>query len=116
MLESADEDPYLDLTKELEAISGRNVLEQITLDIDIDTDHTCTTDPTKWAQLDGILSTANGFPFLRRVEVKVTLWCYCERGHKEFLGKMWDIGQNEFSWLVAAKQVEFTFNAQVELI
>jgi len=116
MLDSADEDPYLDLTRELEAISGRNVLEEIIIDIDIETDDTCTTDPTKWAQLDDILSMANGFPFLRHVDVKVTSWCYCGLGHKEFLEKMWDIGQNEFSRLVAAKQVEFTFNAQVELI
>lgn len=116
MLDSADEDPYLDLTRELEAISGRNVLEEIIIDIDIETDDTCTTDPTKWAQLDDILSMANGFPFLRRVDVKVTSWCYCGLGHKEFLEKMWDIGQNEFSRLVATKQVEFTFDVQVELI
>jgi hypothetical protein len=116
MLESADEDPYLDLTRELEAISGRNVLEEIIIDIDIETDDTCTTDPTKWAQLDDILSMANGFPFLRRVDVKVTFWCYCGLGHEEFLEKMWDIGQNQFSRLVATKQVEFTFNTQVELI
>jgi hypothetical protein len=116
MVESAEEDPYLDLTKELEAISGRNVLEEIIIDIDIETDHTCTTDPAKWAQLDEILSMANGFPCLRRVDVKVTFWCYCGLGHKEFMEKMWDIGQNEFSRLLAANQVEFTFNAQVELI
>jgi len=113
LLETANEDPYLDLTKELEAIAGKNVLEQIILDINIETDRTCSTDPTKWAYLDRVLSSTNGFPFLHRVEVEITFWCYCDGDHEEFLGKMWDIGRNKFPWLVSAKQIEFKFDVVV---
>jgi len=114
LLETANEDPYLDLSKELEVISGKNVLEQIIIDINIETDRTCSTDPTKWAYLDSVLSTANGFPFLQRVDVKITFWCYCGGGHQEFLGKIWDIGWNEFPWLASANQIEFKFDVIVE--
>lgn len=113
LLETANEDPYLDLTKELEVIAGKNVLEQIILDINIETDSTCSTDPTKWAYLDNVLSSKDGFPFLHRVEVKITFWCYCEGDHEEFLRKMWDIGRNKFPWLASAKQIEFKFDVIV---
>lgn len=116
LLESSDADPYLNLTKELEEISGRNVLEELVFDIAIDTDRDYTPDPGQWAQLDVALSMADGFPLLRHVRVTTTLYCYCHLGHQEIVRKMWDIGRNGFPRLVAAEQVEFIFNAQVELL
>jgi len=115
MLETAHEDPYLNLTKELEAIAGKNNLEQIVIDIGVETDRVCTTDPTKWAQLDDVLSIDNGFPFLRCVEVTIAFWAQWNN-HEEYLQKMWDIGRNAFPWLVAAKQIEFKFDVKVRFI
>lgn len=118
MLQSVDIDPYLGLTKELEAISGRNVLEQIVLDIaiSIDTDRHYTISPRKWGELDVVLSVADGFPLLHRLEVTITLHCYCHLGHQESLEKVWDIGRSEFPRLVAAGKVEFIFDARIELL
>jgi len=110
-LETEDKDPYIHLTKELEAIAGKNALEQIIINIEIEIDDTCTTDPTKWAQLDDVLSTANGFPFLRRVEVKIVLHCYGSKYVEWALVEdLRAVGDNDFPWLMAASQIKFGFD------
>jgi hypothetical protein len=59
LLETADEDPYLNLTKELESIAGKSTLEQITIDIDVQTDQPYTKDPTS---LTTSYPMTTGFP------------------------------------------------------
>jgi len=117
-LESGDQDPYLHLTKEFEVIAGQNFLEQIIINIEVEMGETCTTDPSKWAQLDGVLSTANGFPFLRCVEVKIVIPYCCRIDHvnEKFVEEIRAVGESGFSWLVAAKQIEFAFDVRLENI
>ncbi|KIM42781.1 hypothetical protein M413DRAFT_10245 [Hebeloma cylindrosporum] len=112
MLQTVEDDPYLHLTKELEAIACKNVLTELFITIEMVTDRACTTDRTKWAQLNRVLSIDNGFPFLRRVEVKIILgfprydWNILQW---EFHRKIMDIGGSQFLWLLASEQINFTF-------
>lgn len=55
MLQTVEDDPYLHLTKELEAIACKNVLTELFITIEMVTDRACTTDRTKWAQLNRVL-------------------------------------------------------------
>ena len=113
-LDTRDEDPYFHLTKELEAIAGRNTLGQITLNIRVD--DTYTTDAMIWAQLDKVLSIPNGFPSLHHVEVNIVVPYCCNPDHAnlEFVEEIGVVRDNEFPWLMAAEQIQFTFDVILE--
>lgn len=114
MLQTRDDDPYFHLTKELEAIAGRNTLGQIILNIEAD--DTCATDRMIWAQLDNVLSIPNGFPSLHHVEVNIVIPYCCNPDHAnlEFAEEIRVVGDNEFPWLRTTKQIEFTFDVRLE--
>jgi len=57
MLETEETDPYIHFSQELEKIAGKNVLETLLFEIDIETDHRCTTDSSRWG--NWILSFLN---------------------------------------------------------
>jgi hypothetical protein len=113
MLETQEDNPYLYFAQELEHIAGKNVLETLIVHIDIDTDCRCTTDSSQWSQLDLILSEPDGFPLLRRVEIKVTIW-HWSRDYSEFHTRLEDIGKGSFPWLRDNKNVEFGFEVLEE--
>ncbi|EDQ98842.1 uncharacterized protein LACBIDRAFT_335605 [Laccaria bicolor S238N-H82] len=64
-------DPLCGLCDELTQFAGRNVIEEITLNVFTWTDQQCTTDRTKWGRLDTVL--ADGFPMLRRVSLHIDI-------------------------------------------
>ncbi|KAF8954248.1 hypothetical protein BDZ97DRAFT_1626640, partial [Flammula alnicola] len=108
ILEEVQGDPYVHLTGELKDIAGKNVLEELILRIQIETDHMCTTEASKWSELDRVLSQPRAFPFLRRVEISVTTY-QCSRDYTELHDKLEDIGRNLFPGLRSNKSVEFSF-------
>ncbi|CAA7269171.1 unnamed protein product [Cyclocybe aegerita] len=105
-------DPYLHFTQVLEQISGRNSLEEIIFDIQIDTDRHCTVEPTTWEQIDTVLS-GKGFPSLRRVLIQVTIAWYSP-GHHEFHSGVESLGITAFSQLMENKEVDFDFVVKLE--
>jgi len=113
MLESREDDPFLNFAQELEQIAGKSVLETLIVQIDIDTDCRCTTDASQWSQLDHILSQDDCFPLLRRVEFKIIIW-HWSRDYGEFQTRLEDIGRECFPWLRNNNDVEFDFEVQVE--
>lgn len=113
MLETREDDPYLNFAQELEQIAGKCVLETLIVHIDIDTDCRCTTDASQWSQLDLVLSQSDSFPRLRRVEVKIAIW-HWSRDYSEFQAQLEDIGRECFPWLRDNKAVEFDFEVRVE--
>ncbi|KAF8960269.1 hypothetical protein BDZ97DRAFT_1330660 [Flammula alnicola] len=115
MLEGVQDDPYVHLTEELKDIAGKNVLEELILDIGIDTDEMCTTEASRWSELDRVLSQPSAFPFLRRVEMSITTY-QCSRDYTELHDKLEDIGRDLFPGLRSIKSVEFSFEIRDELI
>ncbi|KAF8905784.1 hypothetical protein CPB84DRAFT_1771189 [Gymnopilus junonius] len=113
MIETQEEDPYLNLTAELEQIAGKNVVEDIVLCISIETDRRCTTDASRWNQLDRVLSQGGGFPFLQSVEIKVIVY-HWSREVADFQSRLEEIRVSCFPWLRGNKDVEFSFEVAIE--
>jgi len=113
MLETEETDPYIHFTQELEQIAGKNVLETLLFEIDIETDRRCTTESSRWAQLDLVLSQPNAFPFLRRVELKISIWRW-SRPTDEFQARLEEIGGNDFMGIRANKAFGFKFEVIIE--
>jgi len=113
MLETQEQDPYINLAAELEQIAGENIIEDIILRISIETDRRCTTDASRWNQLDRVLSQRGNFPFLRSVEIKVIIH-HWYREVAEFQSRLEEIGTSCFPWLRANQDVQFNFEVTVE--
>jgi len=113
MLETQEQDPYLNLITELKQIAGRNIIEEIILRISIETDRRCTTDASRWNQLDRVLSQGGSFPFLRSVEIKVIIH-HWYREVAEFQSRLEEIGTSCFPWLRDNQDVQFNFEVTVE--
>ncbi|KAF8954250.1 hypothetical protein BDZ97DRAFT_492293 [Flammula alnicola] len=114
MIEEVGDDPYVHLVEELDEIAGKNVLEELILDIGIDTDCMCTTETSRWSSLDRVLSSPGAFPFLRRVDVSVTTWQWVH-DYAQLHEKLRDIGSNLFPGL-RNKSIEFSFEVVHEFI
>ena len=106
-------DPYANWTHELQQLAGRNVLEVLVIDIDVETNSRCTTDPARWAQLDIVLSRG-GFPYLGCVELKVTVW-HAAPVDEEFMARLRRI-EDQFQWLRESKEVYFSFSLRSEWV
>jgi hypothetical protein len=113
MLETEETDPYIHFTQELEQIAGKNVLETLLFEIDIETDHRCTTESSRWAQLDFVLSQPHAFPFLRRVDLKISIWRF-SRPTDEFQARLEEIGRNDFMRIRDNKAFGFKFEVVIE--
>jgi hypothetical protein len=113
MLETVVDDPYFGFTPYLEQISGKNVLETLIFGVDVDTDRRCTTDASRWAELDRIVSQPEAFPFLRRVELKIALYVLSSDS-TSLEARLKAIGRDYFPGLRNTKNVEFDFQVAVE--
>lgn len=112
MVEDQQTDPYLFFVDELEQIGGQNVLETLSIEVDVETNARPTTELSKWAQLNRILSAADAFPYLRSVSLKITIWCYSP--HPDELQALFeDIGKEGFGWLRDNEKLEFIFEVVV---
>ena len=115
MLETNTIDPYLYLVHELEVISGKNVLQALILEIDVDTDCHCTTDHDTWSKLDCVLSQKGAFPFIRQVRMLITLNRF-SLDYVNLVEKLEEVGRVCFPWLRENEDVEFTFEVRIEEI
>lgn len=113
MLETQEEDPYLGLALELEKIAGKNNLEEIILRIGIETDHRCTTEVSRWNRLDQVLSHKGGFPSLRSLDIKVTLYHFC-RDLAEFQMLLEEIGRSCFPSMREDENIHFNYEVAIE--
>lgn len=113
MLETQEEDPYLGLAQELEKIAGKNNLEEIILRIGIETDHRCTTEASRWNRLDQVLSHKGGFPSLRSVDIKVTVYHFC-RDLAEFQMLLEEIGRSCFPSMREDENIHFNYEVAIE--
>lgn len=107
-----EDDPYKHLIQELNLISGRNVLEEVDLTLNVETNGRCRTDMESWSQLDAVLSPKDAFPFLRYVEVLLITNSYsCDYTQlHERLDEIVEIG---FPRLQSrGSEVEFSFNVE----
>lgn len=106
----AQDDPYKHFAHELEQMSGDNVLEEIELQLNIETNDVCSTEVERWAQLDKICSQHGAYPHLRRVQISVTTFS-CGRDYTVLHSTLRDdIGMNGFRQLKSNKRVEFFFS------
>jgi hypothetical protein len=112
MVIELEDDPYKHLIQELNLISGRNVLEEVDLIINVETDGRCRTDMESWSQLDVVLSAKDAFPFLRYVGLSVITNSYsCD--YTQLHERLDEIAENGFPRL-QSRGSEMEFSCKVE--
>jgi hypothetical protein len=108
------QDPLCGLCKEISIISGRNVIEEISLRVIVQTDCRCKTG-SEWGGLDAVLS--RGFPQLLYVsldiEICVFLPSFSEAALEEQIN---EIPRKYFPWLSSNIQVAFNFSTSVHWV
>ena len=91
-------------------MSGDNVLEEIELHFNVETDQLCNTEVERWAQLDDVCSRHGAYPYLRCVQISVATFS-CERDYTVLHSVLRDdIGTDGFRQLRSNDRVEFSFN------
>lgn len=105
------QDPLCGFGAEITAFSGHNVIEEINLEILVQTDCQCTTDD-RWGMLDSVLAT--GFPMLSKVSLNITISVFSSDGTilQENLNKL---PKEQFPWLSKNSIVMFEFSTEVHL-
>ncbi|KAF5322657.1 hypothetical protein D9619_001287 [Psilocybe cf. subviscida] len=112
-----EDDPYLNLTHELEKLSGRNVLENLAFSILVPMLSTCNTETSRWSELDRVLSRPSAFPRLRRVQVAVEVsYMWDHDRNKEMEGRLAVICNEAFPWLRESEQVAFDISFEISPI
>ncbi|KDR80326.1 hypothetical protein GALMADRAFT_1191116 [Galerina marginata CBS 339.88] len=104
-----DDDPYSRITNGLEKIAGKNVLETLTIHVQAPTLLQCL-GPSRnnWSQFDQLLSQSHSFPFLRRVDVKISLSnMYFNSPRAK--SKLEDTGREHFKRLNNNPRLQFSF-------
>ncbi|PPQ82831.1 hypothetical protein CVT25_009206 [Psilocybe cyanescens] len=112
MVEDQRTDPYLYFVEELEQIGGQNVLETLSIEVDIETNARPTTELSKWAQLDRTLSAADAFPYLRSVSLEITIW-RSSPDPNGLQARFEEIGREGFRWLRGNEKLEFIFKVAI---
>ncbi|KAF8164750.1 hypothetical protein B0H34DRAFT_686450 [Crassisporium funariophilum] len=114
MINKSRYDPYMDFVLELEQMEGGNVLRNIDIDIGVDTDCRCSTNPSAWRKLDEVLSRP-GFSHLRHVSLAITMY-HLNPPRDDLKIELEMIGAKQFPWLSSANSVKFKFAFSVEAI
>ena len=106
------QDPLCGSGAEMAAFSGHNVIEEIHLDILVQTDCQCTTDD-RWGILDTVLAT--GFPRLSQVSLNITISVFSLDG-TILQQKLNKLPEEQFPWLSKNSIVMFKFSTEVYLV
>ncbi|EDR03554.1 uncharacterized protein LACBIDRAFT_307001 [Laccaria bicolor S238N-H82] len=113
-IEDDIQDPLCGICEEFSIISGRNVIEEIFLDVVLQTDSRCKTG-SEWERLDAVLS--RGFPKLRTVslniEISASAPLFPATALKEQVNK---ILSKYLPWLASNIQVTFKFSTSLHRI
>ena len=107
-IKDESEDPLCGIT----CFSKPNVIEEIDLTVNVDTDCRCTTDD-QWGRLDAMSST--GFPRLRQVSLKINIFVYGSDG-RVLREKLKKLPEEQFPWLSKNSTVMFKFSTAVILV
>lgn len=109
-----EDDPYLNLASELEKLSGRNVLEDITFMIMVPIRSTCNTEASQWSELDRILSQPSAFPRLRHVQITLDVtWFHETDRNTDMEEKLAIICGQAFPWLKGNERVQFDITLDI---
>ena len=109
------QDPLCGICEEFSIISGRNVIEEIFLQVTVQADRRCKTG-SEWGGLDAVLS--RGFPKLRNVSLDIEICVFspsCPEGNA-FLEQVNEIPRKYFPWLSSNIQVTFKFSANLDWV
>ena len=95
------------LSRELRFIARNNVLEELKLDVVVDSNASWLTESEDWSAFDSVLTESGAFPMLHRVSVKIW-WCTTISGNPDDCHAMLEsLKEVKFSRLVESKAVEF---------
>ncbi|EDQ99411.1 uncharacterized protein LACBIDRAFT_335053 [Laccaria bicolor S238N-H82] len=109
------QDPLCGLPEALRGLSGRNVIEEIYLEVLVDTDCQCNTGTLEWGRLDAALE--HGFPMLRHVLLDIAVWVFSSHNAGEILrAKLDELPAKCFPWLSKNPTVLFSFSTRIEWV
>ena len=106
------EDPLCGIDAEITCFSKPNVIEEIDLTVNVQTDCQCTTDD-RWGRLDAMLST--GFPRLSQVSLNINIFVFGDDG-LVLQEKLKKLPEEQFPWLSKNSTVMFEFCTEVVLV
>jgi len=113
-IEDDVQDPLCGLCEEFRIISGRNVIEEISLKVIVLTDSWCKTG-SEWGGLDAVLS--RGFPQLHCVSLNIEIWGYSPSAPGAVLQERAnDVPGKYFPWLSSNIQVTFNFSTSLHWV
>jgi hypothetical protein len=111
-------DPLCGLNRELRFIAGKNILEELELDMVVQADSPCRTESEDWSAFDSVLTGSGAFPMLRRVSVEI--WWYSHGMDVDDMdaedGILESLKEGKFLRLVESKAVEFNFTAEIHYL
>jgi hypothetical protein len=108
------QDPLCGFCEEISIISGRNVIEEISLRVIVQTDCRCKTG-SEWGRLDAVLS--RGFPQLRYVSLDIEICVFSSSFSEATLqDQVNEIPRKYFPWLSSNIQVMFDFSTSVQWV
>ena len=110
-IEDDIQDPLCGMFEEFSILSGCNVIEEIFLEVVVQTDCRCKTG-SEWGRLDAVLS--RGFPKLRNVSLDVEICVFSPSFSEAALQEQInEIPRKYFPWLSSNIQVTFKFSTSL---
>ena len=110
-IEDDIQDPLCGICEEFTIISGCNVIEEIFLEVVVQTDCRCKTG-SEWGRLDAVPS--RGFPKLRNVSLDIEIYVQSPSFPEvAFREQVNEIPRKYFPWLSSSIQVTFKFSANL---
>ncbi|KJA19688.1 hypothetical protein HYPSUDRAFT_167981 [Hypholoma sublateritium FD-334 SS-4] len=100
--------PLCGLPHELRQISGNNVLEELDVTVQVDTDEPCRTESDDWSDLDALLTVQGAFPMLRLVIVEL-VWHSRRRNKEQTKELLHKLTQDRFPRLLKSSTIQFEF-------
>jgi hypothetical protein len=113
-IEDEIQDPLCGFCEEITIISGRNVIEEISLRVIVQTDCRCKTG-SEWGGLDAVLS--HGFPQLRSVSLDIEICVFSPSFSEAALEEQVnEIPRKYYTWLSSNIQVMFNFSTSMHWV
>ena len=111
IIDSHSKDPLAVLCDELEHISGKNRLESIKIQIDLQIDIDCRSG-TEWGRLEKVL-LHSGWPMLKYISLVIVINSHYElRIDGPFGMALKNLPQTQFTGLMSSKNLDFRFSVQ----
>ena len=111
-IKDESEDPLRRIDAEITFFSKHNVIEEIDLTANVQTDRQCATGE-EWGRLDAMFSI--GFPRLSQVSLNINVFVFYSDG-LVLQEKLKKLPEEQFPWLSKNSTVMFKFSTQVILV